>query len=196
MYLQVGDLRTVALKHPMLRAYDGVNLIHNGDVLASDSTPLSSRFGPAGVHAELAQFERTCFSQFQMTSHWAPIVACTITAGQLLDSSGCLNGRGPPLHASAKSRSYRATDSVLVCPTRKPPPQALIPADAAGVLDTSRAADVDDELSDEALARPPPGCSARQRQIGCWLQQRARFSKTLLAVYYSLKLRAWLGLLV
>lgn len=90
----------------------------------------------------------------------------------------------------------RTADSVLVCPTRKPPPRSLIPSDAAGVLETTSAADADDDFSDEALARPPPGCSARQRHIGRWLQHRARFSKSLLAIFYALKLRAWVGLLV
>jgi hypothetical protein len=45
----VGDLRKVAADHPSLKAYDSVNLIHNGDVLADDTAALSTRFATNGT---------------------------------------------------------------------------------------------------------------------------------------------------
>jgi hypothetical protein len=47
--MQVGDLRKVAADHPSLKAYDSVNLIHNGDVLADDTAALSTRFATNGT---------------------------------------------------------------------------------------------------------------------------------------------------
>jgi hypothetical protein len=88
-----------------------------------------------------------------------------------------------------------AADIVMVSPARKAP---IVRADteaAQAALGTA-AMDMDVDESDEALARPPAGCSARQQRLGQWLQRRAHLPSTLLAVFYLLKLRTWIGMLV
>jgi acetyl esterase/lipase len=54
--MQVADLRKVATDHPTLRAYDSVNLIHNGDVLTDDSVALCTRFAAKGVNCEYERY--------------------------------------------------------------------------------------------------------------------------------------------
>jgi hypothetical protein len=87
---------------------------------------------------------------------------------------------------------------VRVSPARKPPPLRFISDTARPALDTPGAADqsFDAEDSDEALVRPPAGCSSIQRRIGTWLQNKTRCPGTLIAIFYLLKLRTWISSVV
>jgi hypothetical protein len=94
-------------------------------------------------------------------------------------------------------------DNVLVSPARKPPKVALNSEGKAVVLDARgqpRAAeggrdDEDDDVSDADLIKPLPGCSAAQIKVGEWLQHKARCPGALLGIFYTVRLRAWIGLM-
>jgi hypothetical protein len=94
---------------------------------------------------------------------------------------------------------------VLVSPARKPPNVALNAQGEAVVFNTRGEAALvgaghddndEDDFSDAALAKPMPGCSDVQIKIGAWLQHKARCPHSLLAIFYTVKLRAWISLLV
>lgn len=104
-----------------------------------------------------------------------------------------------PESTKEQSRIPQCADVVRVSPARKPPPLRFISEAARAALDTPGAADrsfLDAEDSYEALVRPPVGCSSTQRRTGAWLQNKAHCPGTLIAIFYMLKLRTWVGSVV
>jgi hypothetical protein len=84
-----------------------------------------------------------------------------------------------------------ATDVVTVSPARKAPNVPRGTPEAQAALGHAPAGDEADEL-----LLPPASCGGMQHSIGEWLRRRARCPRTLLAVFYLLKLRTWATILV